>query len=312
MAAGLFDRAFKSYLLSTRVDQTATDARLQAARLLKAEGRLVSALEMVTSSRAARSVEAELLLIELIAQTRTTPAAINAANWMSQRYPQYFGDALATAARGASERKDDREAWTILMPMLALDLPPINHFPVLRAGVRYAPGDEELAVVKPLVERNVETYPDAAQILEIEGMFFERTGAQAEATASYRRALEAEPDRVTVYLRLARVIAGSEPGEGRELIERALEMQATSRQPFEPDLFLAAISELPASSDVEALLESALEWAPTNGQIAYRLGTGLEAQGEEAQRIVRLATRAIRFQVGDEATALRDRAREQL
>ncbi len=312
MAAGLFDQAFQSYLESTRVDETATDARLQAARFLKAEGRIVSAMEMIGSTRATRSAESELLLIELVARTRGRQAAVNLINQMSHRYPEYFGEAAAVAARGASEREDSQDAWLILKPLLALELPPVNQFPVLQAAVRYAPGDEELAIVKPLVERTVETFPDAAQISEIEGMFFERTGAQSEAAASYRRALAANPDRVTVLLRLARLTARAEPKQGLELVEHAIEMQATSAKPFEPDLFLAAISELPESPGVDALLESALELAPTNGRIAYELGARLEAQGGEAQRIVRLSTRAMRFQGGEQATALRDRAKERL
>jgi tetratricopeptide (TPR) repeat protein len=312
MAAGLFDRAFQSYLLSTRVDETATDARFQAALLLRAEGKLVTALELIGSTRVARSAEAELVMIDLVARTRATQAAVNSINQMSQRYPQYFGEAVAAAARGASEREDSQDAWMILEPILALELPPVNYFPVLRAAVRYAPGDEELAVVKPLVERAVETYPDAAQISEIEAMLFERAGAQTEAVASYRRALELDPGRVTVLLSLARMIAGAQPDEGLELIERALQMQMTSLQPFEPDLFLAAVSQLPASPGVDVVLESALEWAPANGQIAYRLALNLESQGGEAERIVRLATRAIRFQAGDQATELRDRAKKRL
>jgi tetratricopeptide (TPR) repeat protein len=313
MSAGLFDRAFKSYLLSIRVDDAATDARIHAARLMVAEGQLGSALEMLGSTRIPPSLESDLLTVEIVARTLGPVAAVNATNRMSQRRPAEFGQAIAAAARGASAREDSREAWTIIEPKLALDLPPNNHLPILRAAVKYAPGDVELAVTKPLVERAVESRPDAPYIREIEGMFFERSGARAKAVASYRQALGAEPGRVSVMLKLARVTAKSEPQQAIELIEGALQAQASVPQTFDPELFLTSISELAESPEVEALLESALELAPANGAIAYRLATSLEANGGDAQRVVRLATWAIRFQVAtDEATALRDRAKARL
>ena len=144
-------------------------------------------------------------------------------------------------------------------------------------------------------------------------IILEMAGPLAEAVATYRQALAAEPGRVSVMLKLARVTAKSEPQQAIELIEGALRAQASAPQSFDPELFLTSISELAESPEVEALLESALELAPANGAIAYRLGTSLEANGGDAQRVVRLATRAIRFQVAtDEATALRDRAKARL
>ena len=205
-----------------------------------------------------------------------------------------------------------RGAWQIVEPLLAMDFPPINHLPILMAAVESALEDEELARVKPFIVRAVESNASSAVTRAIEGMFFERSGALDQARASYRLALEAEPRRVATLLRLARITVASEPQGAIELIESALTDQETSVQPFEPRLFLAAIAELPESSGVEALLESALDLAPASGPIALRLGTLLEASGGEAERIARLATRAIRFQQGQAALDLRDRVQARL
>jgi hypothetical protein len=96
------------------------------------------------------------------------------------------------------------------------------------------------------------------------------------------------------------------------LIEQALVQQELSNTPFDPALFLVAVAELPDSPEVETLLDSALQLAPWSGPIALRLGTMLEARGAEDERAMSLARRAIRFQQGEEAVALRDRVQARL
>lgn len=312
IAVGQFDRAFKSYLLSIRVDDGATDARYHAARLLQAEGQLGSALEMIGSTRVKLSDEAELFRVEVFAHLRGPRSGSNAASRLSQQRPDLFGKAIAKAAEGASRREEGGEVWTILEPLVALEFPLINLEPILRAAVQFAPGAEELAVLKPLVEKAVAANPDAAGMREIEGMYYERSGAILEAAASYRRVLEVAPDRPTVLLRLAGLDVKASPEKAIELAENALAAQGSSMQPFDPEILLALASELSDSSGVEGLLETALELAPTNGRIALRLGTILDARGEDAQRVIHLAVRALRFQAGEAALALRDRVRERL
>ena len=117
---------------------------------------------------------------------------------------------------------------------------------------------------------------------------------------------------MTSLLRLAGVTAGSDPGGAIDLIERALLQQKSSVIRFDPELFLAAIDELPTSPAVEALFESGLDWAPTSGATALRLAEVIEANEGENERIVRLARRAIRFGQGEKAVELRDRAQARL
>lgn len=312
MSAALFDRAFKSFLLAIRVEDGATDARCRAGQLMEAEGKPGSAIEMLAGGRAGTTTACELRMIEILARTQGVAAASRRASKMSERQPAFFGQAIAAVASGGRSRGDMRGAWQIVEPLLAMDFPPINHLPILMAAVESALEDEELARVKPFIVRAVESNANSAVVRTIEGMFFERSGALDQARASYRLALEAEPRRVATLLRLARITVASEPQGAIELIESALTDQETSVQPFEPGLFLAAIAELPESSGVEALLESALDLAPASGPIALRLGTLLEASGGEAQRIARLATRAIRFQQGQAAEDLRDRVQARL
>jgi tetratricopeptide (TPR) repeat protein len=309
MSAGLFDRAFQSYLLSIRVDETATDARVQAARLMQAEGKYGSALELLGSTHAGKSPEAELLTIEIGAHTRGPRAGTNAANRMSQRRPQYFGRAIAAAARGAHRRPDPHDAWSIVEPLLGLEFPPVNQFPILEAAVMVAPGESELAELGPIVERVVAAHPDAPAGREIQGLYLERTGATAEAAARYRAALDAQPDRSSAMMRLARVLAADDPAAALDQMEQALAIETVSNEHFDSELFVSAVDALPASPERRALLESALEIAPASGSIAYRLALALEAEGAEADQVRRLAARAVRFQGGAEAVALRNRVR---
>ena len=312
MSAGLFDLAFENFLLSIRVDDAATDARCRAGQLLDAEGKLGSAVELLSGGRVGTNPICELLLVEILARTRGPAVGFRKAGKMSDDHPTYFGQAIAAVVKGARERGDIQGGWAIVEPLLLLDFPPVNGLPILQAAVESAPGEEELGLVKPLIAEAVESDPNSAFIRTIEGMFFERSGAPDQAMESYRLALEAEPNRVTTLLRLAKLSAALAPQGAIEFIERALTDQATSIQPFDPELFLAAIAELPESSGVEGLLQSALDLAPMSGSIAFRLGTILEARGADAERIVGLSRRAIRFGKGQEAVDLRDRAQARL
>lgn len=308
MSIGQFDSAFQSFLLAVRVEDGATDARCLAGQILDAEGKPISAAEMMAGGRAGTTPACQLHVVEILARLHGAVVGVQRANKMSETHPAYYGRAIEAAARGARDRGAAQAAWMAVEPLLALNFPPINHLPLLQAAVESAPGDEELAIVSPFITTAIESDPNSAYIREIEGMFLERTGKQDQAVASYRLAVEAAPNRVSALLRLAGVSAAIEPAGAIELIERALTEQESSAQPFDSELFLATVNKLPESSGVTPLLESGLALAPTSGPIALRLGTALEASGGEPGRIVRLARRAIRFQQGEEATDLRDRA----
>jgi len=312
MSAGQFDLAFKNFLLAIRVEDGVTDARFRAGQLLDAEGKPGTAVEVLAGGRAGTTTDCKLLVVEILARSKGPVAGSKRASLMSKRSPAEFGRAIAAAARGVRERDDMPGAWQIVEPLLELDFPPHNYLPILQAAVESAPGEAELAQLRPLIESAVEANPGSASVREIEGMFFERSGDLEEAASSYRIALEAEPERVTNLLRLAGVIAGTDPEGASGLIERALQQQKSSVIRFDPELFLAAIDELPTSPMVEGLFESGLDWAPTSGATALRLAEVIEANEGENERIVRLAKRAIRFGQGEEAVELRDRAQARL
>jgi tetratricopeptide (TPR) repeat protein len=312
MSAGQFDRAFKNFLLAVRVADGATDARCRAGRLMDAEGKPGTAVEMLSGGRAGTTVECRLLIVEILARTKGTAVASQSASFMSKTHPNYFGQAMAAAARGTRERGDMNGAWELVEPLLSQDLQSVNSLPILQAGVESAPGEGELALLGPLVARAVEANTNPALVREIEGMLFERSASLDQAATSYRLALDSEQSRITTLFRLARITAASDPEGATELIERALAQQELSSEPFDPALFLVVIAELPDSPEVETLLDSALQLAPWSGPIALRLATMLEARGGESERAMGLARRAIRFQQGEEAVALRDRVQARL
>jgi hypothetical protein len=72
-------------------------------------------------------------------------------------------------------------------------------------------------------------------------------------------------------------------------------------------VFLSAASQLLESPGIEAILEKALQQLPMSGEIAYQLALRLEKLGGDPKALARHARRAVRFQAGEEALALRDR-----
>jgi tetratricopeptide (TPR) repeat protein len=132
MSAGQFDRAFKNFLLAVRTQDGATDARCRAGRLLDAEGKPGSAVEMLSGGRAGTTVECRLLIVEILARTKGTVVASESASYMAKSHPNYFGRGIAAAARGTRERGDMDTAWKLVEPLLSQDLQSINSLPILR------------------------------------------------------------------------------------------------------------------------------------------------------------------------------------
>lgn len=312
MSVAQFDRAFASYLLSIRVEDGATDARLRAGRLLNAQGEYGTAIEMLAGGRAGTTTDCLLLIIEIVGRTQGREAAVGRAGQMSEKYPAFFGRAIASAAKGTRQRQNGAQAaWKIIEPLLANEFTPPNQLAIVAAAVEFAPGEKQLALVAPLVAAIVQAFPDAADSREIEGMFFERSGAPDKAASRYREALEVEPDRPGTLLHLARVTGSTDPQGATKSIKRALNLLATSEEYFDSTLLISAVEALSDSSGNRTLLEMALEVAPSDGPLAFRVASLLETQGGETERVEKLAERAVRFQAGPEAVALRDRVRGQ-
>lgn len=312
MAIGRFDRAFQNYLLSIRVEDGATDARFRAARLLAAEGRFEPAIEMLGTGEGGKTLDAQLFLIEIATRARGAGVGVNAAHRLSKTQPDLFGVAIEAAVRGRGEIDDRETAWAIIEPLLTDRLPTVNLIPILRAGLDWV-ADEKIERLRPLVEKIAADQPDQAEAQEIMGMLLERSGRSEEAAERYRKALELDPDRSGTLFRLARLEAAGNPEEAAELVERGIKAAEAAEKPFDSRLFMAAISQLPDPAIVRSLLESALAYDPANGRLALELARNLDANEGDPERIVRLASRAIRFHVAEEeAVALRDHARERI
>ena len=300
MQIGDFDLALQNFIGSVRVEGE-TDARFQAARIMAEEGRWVSALKMLGGGGPSANARLNLYRIELLARYGEEGSGLEAAKELGKRQPRVFGRAVEVATNEWGRSDGAESAWKIVGPLVSRDFPPFVHLPILRSATTWAPGEEELELLEPLVLKAVESEPAGAFPREIEGLYLERTGAAKEAEASYRLALEAEPGRSTTLLRLARLVAEEDPQGAVVLVDRGLTDE------FDAELFLAAMSALNDTQGGIGLAERALEIEPTSGRIALVLGELLERQGGPERRILRLANRALRFRVGAEAEALRDR-----
>lgn len=307
LALGQVDRAFEGFLLSIRIDESSTNARIQAARILLAERRFTTALEMLATTRMTPSLESQLLGLEVTARSRGSEAALQFANKFSQRHPEHFGQAIAIGAEAVGGREDGGEAWSVVQPFLKLGFPPHNHLPILLAAADWARTDEQMAVVESLVGPAVEANPNSAATKVIEGAFLERSGQLKEAAASYQAAIEIDGADPATFFRLAGVLVDSDPVRAVEVLTLGLEQPVGLNSAIQTRLFLAATTRLLDSPGIEVVLESALERTPTSGQIAFRLASVLDKAGAEPGEIGRLLRRAIRFKVGEEAVILRDR-----
>jgi tetratricopeptide (TPR) repeat protein len=306
LVLGQVDRAFEGYLLAIRIADAKTDARTQASRILLAEGRLSTALELLATTRVAPNLQSQLLGLELTGRMRGSEAVLQFANKFSQRHPDEFGIALAVGAESIAARNEGDDAWSVVEPFLLLGFPAHNHLPILLAAVDWARTDEQMAVVESLIAPALEANPELALTKTIEGAFFERTDRPMEAVASYQAALEIEGEEASTFFRMAGVLADSDPVRALETLSLGLEQPVGLDSAAQTRIFLSAVSRLMDSPGLAAVLESALERTPTSGQIAYRLASVLEKEGGDATEIARLLRRAIRFKAGKEAVALRE------
>jgi tetratricopeptide (TPR) repeat protein len=304
LALGQIDRAFEGFLLSIRVNENATDARLHAAQILLAEGRFSTALEILATTRMTPSIVSTLLGLEVTAQSRGSQAALKFADRFSQQHPDQFGQAIAIAAESVGMRGDGQEAWSVVQPFLALGFPAHNHLPILLAAADWARNEEQMAIVESLVGPAAEANPDSAIAKLIEGVVFERSGKSHEAEERYRAALEIETNAPSTLFRIAGVLAPRDPSGAIELLSLGLEEPAGLESAMQARVFLAAATQLLDSRGIETILESALERMPTNGSIAYRLASVMEARVAEPAPILRMLRRAIRFQAGPQAVEL--------
>jgi tetratricopeptide (TPR) repeat protein len=307
LALGQIQQAFDGFLLSIRIDDAATNARIQAARILYAEKRFRTALEMLATTRVAPALESQLLGIEITGQMHGVRATLHYAQKFSRVYPEEFGLAIALAANAVARRGDGSEAWLVVEPYLKLGFPSHNNLPILMAAAEWAGDEEQLAIVASLVESVLASSPEDASAREIEGIMHERSGDPRAAAVSYESAIGLDENDVTSLFRLASVIAEADPIRALELLSQGLEHLGGGESEIVTRVFLSAASQLLESPGIEAILEKALQQLPMSGEIAYQLALRLEKLGGDPKALARHARRAVRFQAGEEALALRDR-----
>jgi tetratricopeptide (TPR) repeat protein len=307
LAIGDFDRALDSFYQSIRVDENATDVRLLTARLLAEQGRWQPGLQALAGHTTKISTNAMALRVELLARFQGPAAAVKAAEMGAKRRPQAFGYLMEVGADGLARAGHRNAAWGIIKPVLSNDLEPISLTPILRAAVTYAPGDKDLALVKPYVDQLVASHPKDAGVIELEGIYFARTGDTEKAEASFQKALEAQPGRPSTLLRMAQLKAASDPEAAVALINRTM-----TELRFDPDLFLFAIAGLPRGPQLESLLERAVELAPMDNRMLLQLAELLDQQGGRDRRELKLAKLAVRLQGGPPAKHLVERVQARL
>jgi tetratricopeptide (TPR) repeat protein len=297
---GDFDRAEAWFRDSLRVSPKATDAAYQLALLLSAEGKWDAVRELLGQMKSSLPVQGRLLQIRALGRTLGAPNAWMIAHEFTVEHRDQLGAAIAAAVDGVGEGQGAGAAWRLVETVLDDELGPAQRVPVLESALRWVPeGGEGLEKLEAGVAQLIEAAPEMASVRALEAALLARRGDRSEAIRTYRLALELDPDNAEALRGLAVLIAESEPDEALELLDRLVVAKAVDRE-----LFPRAIDALPPGAEVDSLLERALRSDPTNGPVALRIATRLEATGRDPERLAALARQAARFGGGEPAQEL--------
>jgi len=312
---GDFDRALEEYRYSVRIDPLATDARVQVARLLIAEGKPNEALQViqVEADQEPHDLAGELVLLEALgADGRVGMAAAEIAA-LGARQPAAIGRAAAVAARAMNRVGGHAAAIRFLHAAPGLDLHRPAHADALRALVDISAQVDQLPAAMQEVADARRAAPQSGAIRAVEARAMTLAGAPAsDVQAAFEQAVAWSPDDAAAWLGLGLALAPDDPERAMASFDRALMLDASLSE----DVQLAAADLLLKRGDrvhAEERLAAALEVDPYSGEVAFLLATLRLERGVADARTAELAARAVRFGSpgrAAEARSLADRVGE--
>jgi tetratricopeptide (TPR) repeat protein len=294
---GDFDRAISEYRNSIRADPSYTDAGLRLARLHADEGRYEPALSVLGHyTQTHRSDPAGYALGVRLAVASGRRNLANEALAILGRLPGQLGHAVA--ARAAILRTTAGNAAAAQsIENAELDLTDPANAEALRALVETLAAGSEPDVAIARSDAALAAHRDVADLHEIHALALRGAARpRRDVRAAYERALDLDPDHVRSLMGLAKLSAE----DGAPDTAVALYDRAAAADPEDPTAAWSAI-ELLADQGTEALeprLEALLWGHPRHAQAANRLARLLLERGNESERALELALRAVRFRGG--------------
>ena len=181
-------------------------------------------------------------------------------------------------------------------PGIALERP--RNAPVLEVLVQSLAELERFDEAESALASALEKTPDESELHRIQAGLRAARGQEAEALASYERALELDPRNARAWLESGRLVAASGDAEGGlERWRRALELD-----PMLTEAYVGAARLLAEQGRIEEAEErwaALLREAPYDAGAAVALARSRLARGEFDDRTLELARRSIRFGAGE-------------
>lgn len=298
---GDFDRAISEYRDAIRANPAYTDAGLQLATLLEAQARYEEALIALRYYTTSHPTDAEGFRVGVrLAQRLGHADLVNEAMSRLARLPDQAASAVAERA-ALAQAANGPEAAVQVVERSGLDLSEPRHSAAMRALVENLIGAGRSEEGLARVDAALEAHPDEAAFHEIRARALETSeGSREHARDAFERAIDLEPNRASALEGLARVVAEEgDLGGAIALYDRAA--AADSEDPGPPYAAIELLGAAQKTDEVEQRLAALLTRQPRHARAANRLARRLLERGEELDRALELARRAVRFQAGPEA-----------
>jgi predicted Zn-dependent protease len=299
LQVGDFDLATSHYRESVRNDAARTDAGLELARMLLAQGNPADAFDAIGHHVRGHPTDAAALrLLANLASQAGNREQLQGARAALSALPGQHALAIADHARDLA-RVEGTEVASRFITDNVEDLLSAENREILHAWSEILAAEGKHDQVLARVEGAIAAAPEDASLYAARGQALLRAGKPADARTAFARAIELDPMSADALVALARLKSqdGDAPGA------LALYDAATRAAPDQPlpryeaaALLIAREPQADSRAEAEKRLRELLADHPIYGKAATALARLAIERGETGDAVVALAERGARFQ----------------
>jgi predicted Zn-dependent protease len=294
---GDFDLAISHYRESLRTDASKSDAGLELARILLAQGQPAAAYDALRHHVTSHPTDAEALRLwaNLVAQSGNQEQLKVARSALSA-LPGQHAVAIADHARDTARSEGAAIALKFIDDNVA-DLADPEYRETLRASTEILANDARHDEGLARVAAAIEATPDDGSLHRIRGQALLWAEQPDRAEAAFARAIELDPGDAEALIALAHLKANrGEVLEALALYDGAANATPDDPEPrFEAALLISREPAPDARARAERQLRELLAAHPTHGKTASALARLAIERGETGDDAVALAVRGARF-----------------
>ncbi|MGH0031859.1 MAG: tetratricopeptide repeat protein [Myxococcota bacterium] len=230
---GDYERAKSEFREAVRSGQNETDASLELARILLAEGKYAEAVTFTLRAAAGP------------AGSRPDPYVLGARGFLGQGKPERARASLtrarslgfvplAVSEQAILERQvhGSEEAALAFIDDQDLDLADPENLPVLQQKVESLTALGRTTQANQAIDAALAVSPDSNELYELRGLAAGRAGDAAAAVAAFEKAIELDAESAAAHAGLATVTANAgDLARGVELFDRAYALDPTNGVP---------------------------------------------------------------------------------